>query len=74
MSLYIIVIMIVIHILHEMKRYKIQNSIYKIVVYNSDTFKLDIMSNDLLTIWNRLELFVNNISLCFETIKYAMKH
>ena len=66
--------MIVIHILHAMKRYKIQNSIYKIVVYNSDTFKLDIMSNDLLTIWNRLELFVNNISLCFETIKYAMKH
>ena len=49
-SLYIIVIMIVIHILHAMKRYKIQNSIYKIVVYNSDTFKLDIMSNDLLTI------------------------
>ena len=42
--------MIVIHILHAMKRYKIQNSIYKIVVYNSDTFKLDIMSNDLLTI------------------------
>ena len=59
-----------------MKRYKIQNSIYKIVVYNTDTLKLDIMSNDLLTIWNRLELFVNNISLfwddkiCDEALKF----